>query len=63
MIDDTEEIIATDDTANTSKDAEELVPLEVKVIKEKKKEEPNMNYESADITDDEIEEFENDSQS
>ncbi len=62
MNDEMKEEINQDDTANTSKEAEELVPLEVKVVPEKKKEEPNINYESADITDAEIEEFENDSQ-
>ncbi len=63
MSDEFKEEINEDDTANTPKDSEELVPLEV-IIKEKpKEEEPDPDYYEEGITTEEIEEFENDSNS
>jgi len=54
-----EEEINQDDTANTLIDAEELVPLEVKIIKEKEEiVNEDIDYEDTEISKEEIEEFE-----
>jgi len=56
--------INQDDTANTPKDSEVLIPLEVKVVNQVKKEvsdydsRDDMEYDSLGITQEDLEEFE-----
>ncbi len=60
QVDDENQEILVDDTANTDKDAENLEPLRVKVVEEKEEViEDDIDYMDMDITEEEKEDLKN----